>query len=299
MRSIAVTCALATAAVAAIGCGSDSRGMRIAFERDSGRHDAGPITLDSGVDSGPVITLDAGPRDAGFDAGPRDAGFDAGRDSGPRVDSGPVTGMCPMGVCDLLTGSGCMAAEGCYFLAAAAGTPAMPTCDTAGTGGDGATCTSYGDCQEGFFCDTSASVCRHYCCMGSDTGCPTGQTCAVRFVDDMGMDTGVGYCAVRHTCDPATQTGCAAGQGCYTQGSDGSVICIGSLMNSTEAATCGASNDCAPGLQCFGGGGGATRCHKFCNATAMTGCASGQTCSSLGYPAPIDHVGICTPPMAP
>jgi hypothetical protein len=272
MRTLGLCFSVLVAVATVVGCGDDDR---------------------SGIDSGPVM-IDSGPR---IDTGPRP-------DTGPLPDTGPRdsggTGMCPAGMCDLLTGSGCMAGQACYFLAMAAGSPAMPVCDTAGTGGDGAACTDYRDCQEGFFCDSGAMICRHYCCMGSDTGCPTGQECAVSIVDDMGMDTGVGICSLSDTCDPAAQTGCPDGQGCYTRGADGSVICIGSLMNLGEGEACGmATNNCAPGFACFGVGGEPAVCHKYCNATEMTGCADGQTCGSLGYPAPVDHVGLCTPVATP
>ena len=269
MRTLVIGFAALGAALA-MGCGDDSRPPG-----DSGT---------TRIDSGPGI--DSGPRP---DTGPLP-------DTGPRPDTGGMTGMCPAGMCDLLT-NGCPAGQACYFLAPAMGEPAVPTCDMSGTGGDGATCTSYRDCQEGFFCDSTAGICRHYCCMDSDTGCPTGQTCAVSFVDDMGNPTGIGYCAFPDNCDPAAQTGCmVAGQGCYAQGMDGSTICIAPTMMLTEGQTCESLNACSPGFTCVDTGTGA-KCHKYCNATDMTGCAMEQTCSSLSLPAPVDHVGICTPVM--
>jgi len=251
------------------GCGDDNRSST----------DTGIMRVDGGhVDSGPLP-----------DTGPVP-------DTGPLPDSGTSTGMCPAGMCNILTASGCATGQGCYFLSMMMGGTPEPLCDTAGTSGDGATCATYADCQEGFFCE--GTTCRHYCCGMADTGCPTGQTCAVQLVGPGGVETGVGFCKLPDTCDPITQTGCAMGQGCYTQGSDGSVICIGSLHDAAEGTTCMASNDCAPGLQCYGAGGADPVCHKFCNVMTMTGCGMGQTCDAVGIMA-LPNLGICTPAATP
>jgi hypothetical protein len=182
-----------------------------------------------------------------------------------------------------------MAGQSCYFLAMAMGAAPMPVCQMGGTGGDGASCTDYTMCREGFFCDTEAGVCRHYCCADSDTGCPVGQTCAVTFTDGMGNPLGVGYCKLPDVCDPIEQTGCMGTQACYPS-RDG--FACATPGTTTEAGSCMFANDCVGGLICANMPG---QCMKLCRPMAMpTGCAMGQTCSGLMG---IEGIGVCNPPM--
>ncbi len=273
MLRISLVCALGMGTLAA-GCGDDDR----------------PPT-DAGTPAG-----DAGPpRDAGppGDAGPP-------RDAGPGGTDGGMGGMCPPGDCDLLT-NGCPAGQACYMLSAMMGVAPVPTCQPSGTGMTGMTCATYGDCAEGYICvqnppPATGGKCQHYCCGGSNAGCPTGQTCAVQFTDMSGADLGAGYCKLPDVCDPtAMMTGCGAGEGCYIS-DDGSGTCIASTHSYTEGMTCMAANDCAPGLACYSVGMGGPTCHQYCNTTMMGSCTTmGAMCNSLGIAA-LPNLGICITP---
>ena len=224
-------------------------------------------------------------------------------DAGPEVDTGIVPGSCPMGDCDLIDQTGCTDGQSCYFLQESEGTSPRPLCDMSGTGGDGASCETYRDCAEGFFCarpcEGEMGSCRPYCCDGA--GCPMGQLCAVALVDPVTeRPSGVGYCEIPAACDPLTQTGCAhTCQGCYVSGEDGSLSCIPSLNNLAEGVACSSANDCLPGLGCFSSDGTNFVCHKFCDtaaAVAESGCAEGQDCSSAAVSGQPD-LGICVAPV--
>jgi len=274
-RDMRVLWALGLGLLMLAGCGDDSgRGIDSGTARDS-----------SVVDSG-VTLMDGSMIDTGT-APPIDSGMDTGMT--PPTDGG--TGMCPSGACDILSNVGCGTGEGCYFAASAPDAGPAPVCAMAGTAGDGAACTGLQDCQEGFLCDMAAGVCRHYCCGGSDTGCPLGQRCAISIVDGAGMTTGVGICRLPDTCDLLAQTGCPAGESCYPNG-DG-VICGASSDGVTEGGACMFANTCAGGLICVNMPG---MCAKLCDRDMAGGptCGSGQTCGGVtGLPA---NVGVCTPP---
>lgn len=269
---VSMMCTLMVGTLALSGCGDDGGG------RDTGPADTG--TVDS-------ATPDTSVPDGGV---PDGTPGDSSTPDSTTPDTGvPPTGMCPAGDCDLLTNAGCEAGNACYFAAPAMGEAAVPTCAPAGTGGDGDACTMIQDCQEGFVCDNGAGVCRHYCCDGADTGCPTGQSCLVSIVDDMMMPTGVGICRIPDTCDLLAQTGCTDGQGCYPGGGDGTVLCVGAGTAASGEA-CSFANDCVPGAVCLA----TNTCATLCNTTDMTGCADGDTCNGLtGAP---EGVGVCVAP---
>jgi len=249
----------------AFGCGDDD-------SRPAG--DAGPIP---GVDAGPIVAVDSGPIVA-VDAGPV-TGVDAGGGGG---------NSCPSGACDLLTNAGCEAGQGCYFVTTAEGTPPSPMCLPAGTGAEGATCENSTMCQEGFICVDSE--CRPVCCTEGGEGCPVGQACLTTLVDpDTGDPTGVGACSAPDGCVLLTQTGCPDGEGCYPAGGDGSTSCVEPAMNGMQGATCGFSNDCAPGFICLGDG----TCAQVCQLPSGDPmCPDGLTCGGVtGFPA---DTGVCT-----
>ena len=235
MRSICVTCALA-AALAAIGCGSDSRGMRIAFERDSGRHDAGPLTpgdsgpgpIDAGRDSG-VIFLDAGfdaGRDAGRDSGPRDAG----RDSGPR-DAGRDSGPPPTGCA--LVGIACDPSTGC------ASGECQDRIDYTYGGTDdpitghpmGSTTVESGYYFRDGYCTPSAInyVASGGCDPADDTSCGTCATCLSMGVNTTGE---LSMCLKNCTASLTTRTCPQTDQQCLL----GSDVCIWGCVSDDECA---------------------------------------------------------------
>lgn len=244
-----------------------------------------------GTDAGPprdmnVPMVDLGPGVDGGGGGDVDGGGGGGVDMG-----GGGGGMCPAGECSLLT-NGCPAGEGCYFLSMGMGMAPMALCDMSGIGTLGATCASYRDCASGYACQ--AGTCQKYCCeLGSSAGCPAGAMCSIALTDPTTMmPTGAGLCRTAANCE-IFGTGCPAGNACYLSGNDGTTDCAMAGTGTTGAA-CMYTNDCAAGYSCLGGAGGASTCRKLCDTVDMDpGCGAGETCSSLGIPAPLTNVGAC------
>src|SRR5690606_18795798 len=102
--------------------------------------------------------------------------------------------------------------HGCYVLITSEGGDPTTVCTMAGAGGDGASCTTYSQCQPGLTCDMDTMTCRRYCCGGLTSDCPsgTGQIC-ITFSN--AMPTGI--CTAPASCSVVPQSGCEAGQGCY------------------------------------------------------------------------------------
>jgi hypothetical protein len=244
-----------------------------------------------GTDAGPPRDMNVPPP---VDLGPGvDGGGGGGTDGGGGgVDMGGGGGMCPAGECNLLT-NGCPAGEGCYFLSMGMGMPPMPLCDMSGIGTLGATCSTYRDCASGFTCQ--GGTCQKYCCeLGSSMGCPAGAMCSIVLTDGAGMPTGAALCRTAANCDIFGST-CPSGEACYLAGGDGTTDCAMAGMGTT-GATCEFTNDCAAGFSCLGSMGGRS-CRKLCDTVDMNpGCAAGETCTSLGIPAPLTNVGACTAP---
>lgn len=250
--------------------------------------DSGPARTDAGrIDSGGMPPGDAGPRlpDAG------------------RPPDGSIPGTCGGGGCNIQTGGGCATAgQGCYYLAAGPGMMPAAMCVMAGTAADGAACENSQDCREGSHCDAAAAggmgECRKLCCWGSDVGCPTGQRCQRRFVDEAMTPLDVGFCVPADSCSLITQMGCMPGEACYPLSNDGSTECRapGTAM---AGEMCGATTGCVGGTGCYQVGMETAPflCYAFCDRTAATPCTGMATCQGLGYPAPADNVGICVPMM--
>ncbi len=219
---------------------------------------------------------------------------DSGTPDG-RVDSGM---QCGGNECDIITGDGCPIGQGCYFLSMGPGTEPMAICQPTGFGTDGDTCAGSAECQAGYTCAPGLGLCRKLCCFGDDSACPSGQRCSTQFVwmnaSGETIETDGAFCSPDADCDPLAQTGCGT-EACYTDiTEDGTLLCA-MAGTGAEGEACTALNDCAAGLYCRGSAG-STVCHRYCSVSAGTPCGVGQTCTGLGLPAPLDDLGICTPP---
>lgn len=211
---------------------------------------------------------------------------EAGRDSG-----GTMAGHCPTGMCDLEAQTGCMAGEACDWAPAMMGGMPVPYCRSVGMQGDGMPCDNMRLCQEGFVClgpAAGAATCKHVCCMGNDSACPSGQQCSITILAP-GMTTSpVGACDAPDNCNILAQTGCGMGEYCYPGGSDGSTQCANPGTGASGSA-CSTLNACVSGYICADMPG---RCLQVCNmATGGTpACPMGQTCAGLmGF----TGVGVC------
>lgn len=226
------------------------------------------------------------------DGGHVDGAVGPGDDAG-MTDGGGTTRMCgvPGGACDVIR-QDCPSPQACYYVASMmGGTPSTMCIDVNMTGGDGATCSFVNDCLPGFTCNSG--VCRHYCCEGSSSDCPsgTGQFCVgLAGAGEIGQCTASAACTL-----VAPQTGCPADQGCYIAASDGTLGCFGA-GDLAEGAACMNLNSCVPGTACLSMAGGSGACTKFCRIDmGEADCSAGRTCMAAGLSLP-DGVGICPPP---
>jgi hypothetical protein len=248
-----------------------------------GDDDGRPVDSGTGVDSGPITPTDGGGTDTG--TGP-------GTDSGTGVDSGMMmSGMCPAGACNIESGAGCPAGEGCYYDSMEAGGAAAPLCAPAGSGMAGASCNAPNDCREGHICIKSPGgpgtpgECRQVCCGGSTDACAVGDVCLS--VD--GSDE-VGVCETPAGCNIIEQSGCSDGLDCVLLMGDGTTGCRdipdGAGM---QGAAC-AEAPCAAGFLCLRlMPDAAPLCLRACNPM-MDMCAEGLVCARL-----TDSLGGCTP----
>lgn len=249
---------------ALVACGDDGGGGR----------DSGMVGSDTGTD-------------------PVDTGVPPG-DTGMPIDSGGGGRMCtaPGGECDVIL-QNCAAPLGCYYVRAdAMSAPTTMCLDVAATGGDGASCEFVNECLPGFTC--SDGVCRHYCCNGSTSDCPSGsgQLC----VGLVGSDS-IGTCTATASCDLVTNDGCEGTRGCYIAASDGTLGCF-AAGSATEGMACTGTNGCVPGMGCLSMGSGMpASCTKWCRISmGMADCGGTRMCMEVrGIPLPSD-VGTCPAP---
>jgi len=165
-----------------------------------------------------------------------------------------------------------------------------PACAKAGTGEDGAACTSGGDCRAGFECVGDPGRCRHYCC--DATVCPTLDTMGKAYFCDVQSEAvaavPVPVCQVVQPCDLLRDT-CAAGMTCaLVDANDGVTSCV-----ATGPAAVGQSCDvthCGANLSCLGLAGSRT-CQELCDSTHL--CPKGLSCVAKWQSLKQLGVGLC------
>jgi hypothetical protein len=174
-----------------------------------------------------------------------------------------------------------LATLGCHVVVDEEGNPAS-ACELAGTGAIDAPCQTSGDCQPGSSCiptenarDTSAGVCRPYCC-GDVEECPTADS-----------EIGASYCAPRTRVeDPETEVPvCVAVTPCGLLDDDGacppSTTC--SVVRNDGTTSCVIPGDgllcepcpCAEGFVCAVHTG---LCQKLCRTDG-----SDDECGTVGF----------------
>ena len=244
-----------------------------------GDDDTRPTDSGSGTDTGAPV-IDGGGTDTGSPL-----------PDGGGTDTGTSAGMCPAGACDIESGSGCPAGEGCYFASMESGGAPAPLCAPAGTGMAGASCDAPNDCREGHICvegpggPGEPGECRQVCCGGSTDACAVGDVC----IGLNGSDA-VGVCETPAGCNIIEQTGCSDGLDCVLLMGDGTTACRNIPDGGgTQGAPC-SEDPCAAGFLCLRLMAAADPfCLRACNP-AMDMCAEGLVCARL-----TDSLGGCTP----
>lgn len=179
----------------------------------------------------------------------------------------------------------------CRVILDAKASTTSPACGVAGTGDDGAACTTGSDCRAGFECVGDPGRCRHYCC--DSTVCPTldgmgkAYFCDVQ-AEAVSASVKVPVCQVVQPCD-LLRDKCATGMTCaLVEPNDGVTSCV-----ATGPAKAGQSCDvthCGADLTCLGPEGSRT-CQQLCDSSHL--CPSGLTCTAKWQSLKQLGVGLC------
>ena len=150
-----------------------------------------------------------------------------------------------------------------------------PTCENAGTVGEGQPCSGWNDCAAGSFCvgvsqDADGGVqpgtCRRLCCGGDWTACGVGQSCIQQLylVRPGGGDpvyANADVCAPVGTCDVLDPKSCSdPNRSCQIVDPVGNVACA-PAGTAAIGAGCSEKVSCVAGASCVGG-----TCRRLCKA---------------------------------
>lgn len=298
-RALALA-SLATAAVLGGGCAtsddvtgasgpSGSGGSGDGGAGQGGSGDGGASTSPSG---GPAVATGSstGSTTPGVTTGSTTTGATSSSTSGTPCDESPCKLVAPQCGCDV--GDKCTIDGG-----------GDRTCVADGLRAPGQECgTSLGDCEAGALCvyvfDAGETLsCARFC--ENDAQCDgQGSVCALGLngVDDVKL------CS--QNCDLVSSSGCVIGGtkcgiGYDQDGARYFSVCTGAGSGVAQTICNGASNQCAPGYECFetSEGDGTTRCFKWCSSLAP-GCPDGQTCLMDVFDPPIAignvTYGVCS-----
>jgi hypothetical protein len=230
---------------------------------------------------------------------PPDSGAPPSRD--PVLDGGgeipaPPDGssLCPAGVCNYQTGTGCGADGGtvsCVPLPM--GSTVQPACERAGRTPDGDTCAQWTDCVSGSIC--AAGRCRKLCCGRDWTGCGTStehclRPLQIQLADNSVVASGAYLCYPVNQCDALVPSSCAAiepGTTCQIADPTGATACLPEGGGGVASAC-----PCRGGFACVEGG-----CRRLCRAVPGGGepsCPAVEgICVHFNRDPP--GVGECTP----
>ncbi|HMI86970.1 MAG TPA: hypothetical protein VK550_22905 [Polyangiaceae bacterium] len=243
------------------------------------------------------------PGDGG--APPRDPVLDGGGDV-----AAPPNGasLCPPGVCNYQTGTGCAADGGAVScVPLPMGSVVTPACERAGRTANGETCSQWTDCVSGSIC--AAGRCRKLCCGRDWTGCGTGtehclRQLQVQLADNSVVQSGAYLCYPVNQCDALVPSSCMtieANTTCQIADPTGATACLpegsGGVASPCPSRVAGRSDilgdeDCKGGFTCVEGG-----CRRLCRAVPGGGepsCPAVEgACVHFNRDPP--GVGECTP----
>ena len=242
------------------GGGADSGG-------GGGGTDGGGSTTDSGTDGGTIIDLDGGQQ----------------TDGGSTGQCQPVSDS--LGACEPLCQTGCDTDQACVVSNSGPNEELQSFCQTAGTGGQGATCGSTSGCKVGFVCNTD--TCQEICWAGSGTQEPTCSTQGTVCGGLQGSDE-VGLCITpENECEQfPTEDTCRTNDSttnCYQLiGSDGQPAgreCRTFHTSATVGSECEVGTDCGDLQVCIVNNNDQGHCRDLCDTQAS---ASDNRCGSDG-----------------
>ncbi|RZO58222.1 MAG: hypothetical protein EVA89_19740 [Sandaracinaceae bacterium] len=210
------------------------------------------------------------------------------------------TATCSETPCRLVaTQCGCPSGQGCYL------NGGTRLCATAGSAGEGASCSGVSSCTPGLICinissgATAVNQCNRFC--DSDADCVGGGSlCTYTLNDGMGGTVpGVRVCS--KACDPVARTGCRSGAACHifreSMGAMRAFLdCAAPVGFGTQGASCTDNGDCASGYACAGTPG---TCLRYCDSAGTIGtaggCRSSEACYGFATPLIVagTEYGVC------
>ncbi len=201
-------------------------------------------------------------------------------------DDGCVPG-CAESPCRLTSPQcGCAEGQACYL-----GTADSRLCATAGTLGEGATCSATTSCTAGMTCLNIASTGRNAMCMrfcDNDRDCTgPGSACALMLSTGSGTGSIPGVALCTRSCNPATNDGCPSGAACSVFSNDGEFVtdCNAPAGTGGQGASCETDADCQASYGCIDADGAAgmdpAMCLRWCRVG--TSCTTG-TCTGFSPP---------------
>lgn len=244
--------------------------------------DASPINYDSRSDAAGVVSL--------CNVDTSDASITCNPDLSQQTKLAPMCGAAPADGGKGGYDSGPPAPE--LACRVAKGATDAPVCSVAGSGGDGAACTTGEDCAAGFECVSSPGRCRHYCC--DPTTCKSTGTSNGPFFCDVqtqaAADVPVPVCEPVQPCKLLGDT-CGPDATCsIVDPSAGVTSCVAigpqRVGDSCESAHCGAL------LACLGAPGKRT-CEQLCDASKSDSCPTGQSCKQPWAVLKTSSAGLC------
>ncbi len=258
-----------------------------------------------GGDSAGGNDVDASPTNGAFSRG------DASTEKSDVYRGNPLCGVPPMGKCmpDEVYSSYCGSAPApdggdasleapkvaCRVTKSDASAP-IPACEpVAGTGANGASCTTGADCAAGFDCvgGDTGSFCRQYCCLGTcgDPAASSSATfCDVQLLVDPNLVAPV--CMPLKPCKLLTDGDCGRSETCAVVNENGDTGCV-----PVGTAQVGEACDivhCERDLTCLGQPGN-RKCQRLCKIGGDAVCTAPQTCTPTSAFKDSSY-GICQAP---
>jgi hypothetical protein len=204
--------------------------------------------------------------DAGDDSGSppsRDPILDGGGDVPPPPNGAT---LCPAGVCNYQTGSGCSEAGAQSCVPLPSGSTVAPGCEQAGSKPVGGDCEQWTDCVAGAIC--ADKHCRKLCCGRDWTGCGTSSEHCLRplqvLVNNAPVSSGAYLCYPVNQCDALEPGSCESiekGTTCQIADPTGATACLPEGTGG-PASPC----PCKGGFSCVEGG-----CRRLCRAISGGG----------------------------
>jgi len=264
----------------------------------SGRSGRGRLAVTAPVAIAFVLVANGCEPNSATAAGSGGAAGGGGRDPSVLDAGGPPPtppdgeALCPSGICNYQSQSGCASTLACRPVIAE-DSNVEPGCVAAGDRLVGETCEAWTDCAPGLLC--AEGTCRRLCCAGDWSVCGDEESCIRQVsvpVGEATVQTGASLCYPVGGCDVLDPTSCGDDDGrtCQIVDARGKVACAPEGVGQ-------AGDFCSNGTPCIGGFACvAERCRRLCRMVegGEPACPPDEgTCVHFTRDPP--GVGECTP----